>query len=177
MDSYKNYGMFGRYQAPRTLACDAYYGLPDDPYMISAMQSAGNVGYSGMWTPYEGDMDYEAEADLEYLRGMYPEHMKRIQRAVEEECDRHEYEGSPMYDEYPDRFAISRMGDRVYQNLKTLEAQADVDDEEDDVETTACRNCGRPGPDQWLRNAVEVMLLQEIYRRRCLRRNCRPWFY
>ena len=121
-------------------------------------------------------MDYEAEADLEYLRGMYPEHMKRIQRAVEEECDRHEYEGSPMYDEYPDRVAVSRMCDRVYQNLKTMEAEAD-DEDEDDIEATACRNCGRPGPDQWLRNAVEVMLLQEIYRRRCLRRNCRPWFY
>ena len=45
--------------------------------------------------------------DLEYLQGMYPRHMKRIQEYVMAACDRLDYKNSPLYDEFPDRLMVN----------------------------------------------------------------------
>mgnify|MGYP002520311397 CR=1 FL=1 len=47
--------------------------------------------------------------DLAYMREMYPEQVKTIMRHVEEMCDRMDYEGSMMYDEYPDIMSLEKM--------------------------------------------------------------------
>ena len=41
---------------------------------------------------------------------MYPETAKRLAPYVEEMCDRLEYEGGILYDEYPDRFLLQKHG-------------------------------------------------------------------
>lgn len=51
--------------------------------------------------------------DLEYLQGMYPGHMKRLQEYVVSACDHLDYKNSPMYDEYPDRMLINQICDSI----------------------------------------------------------------
>ena len=51
--------------------------------------------------------------DLEYLQGMYPGHMKRLQEYVVSACDHLDYKDSPMYDEFPDRLLIHQICDSI----------------------------------------------------------------
>lgn len=51
--------------------------------------------------------------DLEYLQGMYPGYMKRLQEYVVSACDHLDYKNSPMYDEYPDRILINQICDSI----------------------------------------------------------------
>ena len=55
--------------------------------------------------------------DLEYLQGMYPGHMKRIQEYVMAACDRLDYKNSPMYDEFPDRIMVNQVCDSVSRQI------------------------------------------------------------
>lgn len=63
-------------------------------------------------------MEKEQELMFSYL----PEEYRRMQRKVEEACDRMEYEGSRMYDERPDGNAIRQMSRRI---LEQLQAESD----------------------------------------------------
>ncbi|WP_147335896.1 hypothetical protein, partial [Hungatella hathewayi] len=55
--------------------------------------------------------------DLEYLQGMYPGHMKRIQEYVMAACDRLDYKNSPLYDEFPDRLMVNQVCDSVCRQI------------------------------------------------------------
>lgn len=66
-----------------------------------------------MQTVYMEEMEYAR--DLEKLKGMYPKEVRSIQEMVEDECDKMEYEGSLMFDEYPDRVMVDRIVKRIYQ--------------------------------------------------------------
>ncbi|WP_055659029.1 hypothetical protein, partial [Hungatella hathewayi] len=55
--------------------------------------------------------------DLEYLQGMYPRHMKRIQEYVMAACDRLDYKNSPLYDEFPDRLMVNQVCDSVCRQI------------------------------------------------------------
>ena len=57
--------------------------------------------------------ELEYERDMERMKELYPEDAKQIQRLVEEECDKMEYEGSMMFDEYPDRVMLKAICDRI----------------------------------------------------------------
>ena len=59
----------------------------------------------------------EYERDMNRLKGMYPEEVQRIQELVEEECDKMEYEGSLMFDEYPDRLMLRQICQQIYQKM------------------------------------------------------------
>lgn len=48
--------------------------------------------------------------DLNYL---LPREASLLQENVIEACDRMEYAGSPMYDQYPDRITVERIADRI----------------------------------------------------------------
>lgn len=47
-----------------------------------------------------------AMQDLEYLQEMYPQEAKRYQLKVSRLLDRFDYDGSAIYDEYPDRLTL-----------------------------------------------------------------------
>lgn len=49
------------------------------------------------------DDERQNQRDYEYMKSVYPGTAKRLIPYIEEECDRLEYTGSVMYDEYPDR--------------------------------------------------------------------------
>ena len=95
----------------------------------------------------------EASRDIEYFQTMYPERMKRIQGSVRDLCDTIDYEGSFLYDEYPDRVSLRRLCSQVY--------------EKEFTEGTGEEEA------RWLEAAVEVLLYHEICRRRARRRDMR----
>lgn len=62
------------------------------------------------------DME-ELEADREYLMQMYPAKARLIMVMVEEECDKLEYEGSPMLTVYPDKETMLQIARRIYSKV------------------------------------------------------------
>ncbi len=92
--------------------------------------------------------------DLEYLQQMYPSEAKKYQKMIAETLDHIDYEGSMIYDEYPDRWQIYRLTQMIVDKIrKTDEEQA-------------------PDAD-WNRTTefVQVLLSYEIYRKRHSNRN------
>ena len=57
--------------------------------------------------------DRSMRRDLDYMKSIYPKAAKRLIPYVEEECDRMEYSGSMMYDEYPDQLQLRMMCRRI----------------------------------------------------------------
>ena len=114
---------------------------------------------------YLKEMEYEK--DLDRMRELYPNEVKKIQKYVDEECDRMEYEGSLMFDEYPDKTMLSLVSKRIMDKI----AQ---DSEKDEVETSEC--CGGSRRGGGLSDLVEVLLYNEMYRRRCRHRRCNRWW-
>ena len=123
---------------------------------------------------YPMTLDYDDERiermDFEYLKSMYPEIAKNVLPYVEEECDRMAYESSMIYDQYPDKLQLRMMCGRICENIKRnkklfrSESMAGISSDTD--------HGGR-----WLRDLVEVMLYQELYRRRSGGRRMRRKFY
>ena len=105
---------------------------------------------------YPGRMDEnEILNDLEYLQQTYPGEVSRCQRRIAEILDKYDYEGSKIYDEYPDRLQLRLMCRRIY------------DKAEKEVEN----------PGAWLMDLIEVMTYQELCRRRVEHREIRKKIY
>lgn len=82
----------------------------------------------------------EERRDRLYFRGMYPQTLGLVQDRIEEECDKLEYEGSIMFDEYPDKNGLRRLLGRIMENM---EPEKEISED-----------------------IVEILMLQEIIRRR-----------
>ena len=94
----------------------------------------------------------ELEQDRAYLMQMYPGRARMIMVLIEEECDKLEYEGSPMFAMFPDKEELRRIADRIYRKVRY---------KDDDRE---------------LRHLIEVMLYNEFYIRRCRYKRRRKFF-
>ena len=151
------------------------------------MQQLRQMPYSLMY-PYP-DLymrEMETERDLQYLQQMYPADAKRMQKKVEEELDKLEYEGSMMYDEYPDRVSMLLICDRIEKALAREDAERQAREEADmetdeDMNAMDMRRRGRgdrddPRFDRGRRNLLEVLLFNEMHKRRCKRRQCRRFW-
>lgn len=95
--------------------------------------------YPGYFGPRQEELLLQ---DLEYLQQMYPADVKRCQRRISEVLDKADYEGSMIYDEYPDRYSIRALAGSI---VKILEHEEE----------------NPPGEDM-----VQVLLFNEIYKRR-----------
>ena len=80
--------------------------------------------------------------DLEYLQQMYPGDVRRCQRRIAEILDRTDYEGSMIYDEYPDRYSLQALAGSMCRILESEE--------------------GDPPAEEM----IQVLLFNEIYKRR-----------
>lgn len=116
--------------------------------------------------PLQYDDERIERRDYEYMKSMYPMAVKKILPYVEEECDRMSYEGSMIYDEYPDQLQIRLMCNRIYDKVKKMKP---YDDEEMEMQVS--------GNDDWLKNLVQIMLFQELFQRRNRHRRNRRRFY
>ena len=92
--------------------------------------------------------------DFEYMKSLYPFEVKRILPFVEEECERMSYQGSMIYDEYPDQLQLRMMCKRIYDKVEREEVA-----------------------DEHLKEIIQILLLQELYRRRSQNRKNRRIFY
>ena len=68
------------------------------------------------------------QKDLEYFKRLYPKEMRLTASVLEEYLDRYEYEGTPMYAQYPDAVTIYRMANEVW-NMLAMKAEKDMEDQ------------------------------------------------
>lgn len=116
--------------------------------------------------------------DLEYLQQMYPLEAKKYQKIIVDTLDKLDYEGSMIYDEYPDRWQIYRLTQIIVEkikkteNQKTLVPQEGQNDEDMAKEIMQAQDNDIPEKD-WERitEFVQVLLSYEIYRKRHSNRN------
>lgn len=115
--------------------------------------------------------------DVDYMKSIYPMSAKKILPYVEEECDRMEYEGSMIYDEYPDRLFLYMMAGRIYDRMKEGEKkEIAMEIEKEQVETQDLKRKKRDR-EETIMDLVQILLYQEIVQRRCRhRRNCRHYY-
>lgn len=98
---------------------------------------------------YDGERIQEQEFAL--MKSYYPEAAGRIQEKVEEECQLLDYEGSRLYDEYPDKFMLHQLCRQIRTQVEGETAAQGV-------------------PDSLMDDLIQVLLCQEISCRRCRRR-------
>lgn len=108
--------------------------------------------------PSEPDFYEEEELclkDYEYMKRMYPKEVRLIASVLEEYLDRFEYEGSPMYAQYPDAVTIYRIASEIYRKLSLEGSEKEL---------------------MQLKNMIQIMVCQEMYvRRRRHDRFCRKF--
>ena len=117
--------------------------------------------YFPFYTTYANPLLYEGERmqDKEFnlMKSYYPGTVQHIQEKIEEECDLMDYEGSRLYDEYPDRFMLYHICSQIKEEM-------------------AADTSAQEMPGGFLDDLIEVLVYQEISRRRCRRRRCRSYF-
>ncbi len=90
--------------------------------------------------------------DLEYLQQMYPAEAKRYQKIIASILDKIDYEGSLIYDEYPDRWQLYKLSMDILDRIKGEEQK-----KEEDVP---------PEKWEWMGDMIQILLFYEIYKRR-----------
>ncbi|WP_099467280.1 hypothetical protein [Konateibacter massiliensis] len=146
--------------------------------------------YAGMRFPADTGEEDLLERDTEYMKSLFPTQAKTIQALVEEECDKLEYEGSIMFDEYPDRLGLRKIGTDIYNQI--VKEEVEEEEKEPDADDIYMMNYGfhyRPpvshrnqcrggscggGP---TRDLIDVLLFNEIFQRRCRHNRCRRRLY
>ena len=103
------------------------------------------------------DEEHMSRRDYEYMKSTYPEMAKRIMPYVEDECDRMEYSGSMMFDEYPDQLQFRLMCRRIW--------------------TKVMADMPRDEADDCLMDLIWVVTWQEILKRRSEYRKYRRRLY
>ena len=93
------------------------------------------------------------EREFALMKSYFPETARKIQEKVEEECELLDYEGSRIYDEYPDRLMMRVLGDGIFHRMQKEAAAREI-------------------PSGFQEDLVQVLLYQEILRRRCRRKRC-----
>lgn len=84
---------------------------------------------------------------------IYPVQAKVLQKRIMGVLDKMDYEGSLLYDEYPDKWQLYRLGDSIVEILKREE------EENEESGFTAEKW-------EWMKDMVLLVLYYEIYRRR-----------
>lgn len=119
--------------------------------------------YMAYPVPWLFDQEKEQDRDLQVMKSFYSARAARIQELAEQECDRMEYDGSMMFDDYPDHLMMRKICRRIREELS-----------EDAGEMEAMHRNSRE--DSGLDDLIGVMLYNEMYRRRCRHRRCRRFF-
>jgi hypothetical protein len=89
----------------------------------------------------------EEEEEVVDLKYLYPLEVSSFQEKVVKVCDQMEYDGSMMYDRYPDKITLERMADSICcQEKRNRE--------------------GAAGEGRWMKPLVEIMLCHEMNCRR-----------
>jgi hypothetical protein len=101
--------------------------------------------------------------DLEYLQQTYPAQVKKYQRRIAEILDKIDYDGSMIYDEYPDKASLLRLTDSI---VKIMQGDANTKEctQEGGEDNQTAGDAAMAAEDA--RAFVQVLLCDEIYKRR-----------
>ena len=155
-----------------------------------------------IWSPLIGndpalEQQRLAERDLRQLQSMYPAAAKIMLPYIEEICDKMEYEGSCMYDQYPDRMTVYRLSEEIFEKVKdefpeqrtvekdevlAMQYHAPKPEKTPDTsyppkpsgqefpEVPVLYGYNQPGVN-WVRDLAQVLLLNEMHHRRRRKKN------
>ena len=99
--------------------------------------------------------------DLEYLQQMYPAEAKKYQKIIASILDKLDYEGSMIYDEYPDKWQLYKLSMEILDRIKREEMNAAKGEEGTDQNQIVSDEKW-----EWVGNLIQVLLFYEIYKRR-----------
>ncbi len=131
--------------------------------------------------------EWSIERDDRLLRELYPDTARKILPYIEEECDRLEYNGSRMYDEFPDKYMCRKLNDRIYERVckeakesgqTGSEAYSGRKEEElyadDEIFATSfLPPKGQERDDRYLKELIDVLMYHEMFSRRCRHNQCK----
>ena len=137
--------------------------FPENIHIVVKKENGKRMYYQKIYLPFDGMYPEkesgmfsfprnheEHERDKKRIYNMYPEAAKRLAPYVEEMCDRLEYEGGILYDEYPDQL-------RLRLACREICKQVQKENDAEDVLMDIC----------------QILLYHEMYLRRCKRRERR----
>lgn len=138
--------------------------MPPDERALANGRTAGTAG-TAMTLEEENDRDWQK------IKELYPKMAQIVLAEVESLCDGMEYEGSPMFDQMPDKMRVRQMTDQIYEKVK----DCCPDEESGDADGIHAmhREGNRPPRKNWLDDFIQVLLYQEMFHRRCRHRGCR----
>jgi len=94
--------------------------------------------------------------DLEYFQQLYPSGAKILQREIRKVIDVMDYEGSLIYDEFPDRFAMQKLTKDIITKIE-LQSREEMKDGEEIKKMLASDN---------IDEFMLILVLHEVWRRR-----------
>lgn len=161
-----------------------YMGYQDMPYNSVPFQGYGQWSQAPVQQPMMIPEDRILE-DMEYLQQMYPTYAKNYQNVISSVVNKMDYEGSFIYDQYPDKLSIQRM---VASVMSVIKANEDKENDSTDTEqtkeeviegmTVTVNTLTERAPwsekEPWIRELVTVLMFYEILTRR-KRRQKRYW--
>ncbi len=125
------------------------------PRMLHTFPSQLPLPFYMTYSGYRGaEKEQALLQDMEYLQQVYPGEVKHFQRRVAEILDKMDYEGSMIYDEYPDFGGMRRMTESVVRILQNEDREL-PEDQQQPAEKWA-----------WIPDLIQVLLCNEIYKRR-----------
>ena len=141
------------------------------------------MGMAGGYPVYPANMypqayldEMQNERDMKKMKELYPEVAKDVLSVVEDECDQMEYDGSMMFDEYPDKFMMEHLCRKIEQEvLKEEEGNTSVL-----IIEETCQggqgSCGNRREEEGLRDLIGVILFNEMFRRRSRHRRQKRFY-
>lgn len=96
--------------------------------------------------------------DLEYLQQMYPAKAKRYQKIIADILNTMDYEGSYIYDEYPDKWQLYKLTQAIMDRIRKMEGENSGGENAAGEENS--------GQWEWTEEFVQVLLYYEIYKKR-----------
>lgn len=120
--------------------------LPGFKEMMACQESENEEIPSQQLLPPE-ELQQEEQSnwnDYEYMIRILPAAVREVWVVSDALLDQFEYEGSSMYAEYPDKNAIIKIVDAIYDKLKYHETEQS----ENKVDGTRGRNCYYVSPEQ-----------------------------
>lgn len=98
--------------------------------------------------------------DLSYLQQMYPDYVKKLQITMNDMLNTMDYEGSVIYDQYPDKIQLERF---VASILATVKNDTENTSSKEDKEA---ENTQIPDNDERLKELITVLFYNELLKRR-----------
>ena len=155
-------------QMPYQMPNSYYPAYPNNSNMYMPNVNNATMGVP-MFPLYGYDNCEELDKDASYMKQLYPATARIIQKEVDNECDQLEYDGSVMFDEYPDRILIDKIVDRIYEKIKD-------NDEDPRLQANSLYFYPEHHYRNPLRDVVSLILLNEFFHRRRRHRGRKRWF-